>query len=287
MFKIDSQGGGRRSSPSKSHKTPPKRKSVSKTNRKSPTSRKPVRKSGRKTSPKHKPVRKSGRKTSPKGKSVRKSGRKTSPKRKSGRKSSQRGGARGSKKRVTAITSDRNYNMSGPRSSYTQAFPVYRANYGDGAYDAGQVMINSREALRRNMLQAERQIDNDCGWIKGAGLDAVTAQRLTTDCARNVEDRLDNRFNRPDHRDLINTYDPRTHTPAQLKRDKQWLSKKAGQAAYLGETAYNYGVKPTAQLAYNYGLKPVAKAVGKRIRRNTRRHVTHMVDRDGESPFEH
>lgn len=257
MFKIQTQSGGKRTSSSKAHKTPPKRKS--------PVSRKPV------------------RKTSPK----RKSGRKTSPKRKSRRKSSQKGGTRRNKKRVTAITSDRNYNMSGRRSSGPRAFPVVRANYGNRVSDSSQAMINSHEALRRNMLETERQIDNDCGWINGSGLDAVTAERLTLDCIRNVEDRLDNRFNRPDHRDLINTYDPRTHTPAQLKRDQEWIKKKTGQIAYAGDKALQYVVKPSAQLAYNYGLKPAAEAVGKRIGRNARRHATNIVNRDGESPFEH
>ena len=272
MFKVDTQSGGRRSSPSKSPKTPPKRKSVSKTERKSSPKRKAVRKS----SPKRKPVRKS----SPKRKPNRKSSPKRKSPRKSGRKSSQRGGTR-RRKRITAITNDRNYNMANAGKQNSRLFPFR------GVADSSQVMINSREALRRNMAQTERQIENDCGWIKDSGLDYATAERLTADCARNVEDRLDNQFNRPDHRDLINTYDPRTHTPAQLKRDRQWLGKKAGQAAYLGQTVYNYGVKPTAQLAYNYGVKPVAKAVGKRIRRNAREHATHMVDRGGESPFEH
>ena len=171
--------------------------------------------------------------------------------------------------------------MSGPRRTESRLLPFR------GVFDQEQAVINRTEALRRNTLQEERQIENDCGWIKDSGLDSVTTKRLTKDCERNVIDRIDNQFNRPDHRDLINTYDPRTHTPAQLKRDKQWLKKKAGQAAYLGETAYNYGVKPTAQLAYNYGVKPVTEAVGKRIRRNAREHATRMVGRGGESPFEH
>jgi len=148
------------------------------------------------------------------------------------------------------------------------------------------------------MAETRQMIDNDCGWIKGSGLDPLESARLEADCARNVKERIDNKFNRPDHRDQINTFDPRTHTPAQWERNKTALRRVGSATATVGRGVLDYAVAPVARATYNYGVKPLASETGRRVRKSVERgtqraktaarsHINRTVDRGGGSDFEY
>jgi hypothetical protein len=313
MFRVDTQHGGKRKPVSKAT-----RKSASKATRKSgrksasKSTRKSASKATRKSPPKRKSASKATRKSPPKRKSAskatRKSGRKSGRKcicksgckccSKSGCKSSQRGGGRGGQgRKVTALTNDRSHDFANPRQT---ASPFYlpRSGYSQGVADHLQPGINAREALGRNMAETRQMIDNDCGWIKGSGLDPLESARLEADCARNVKERIDNKFNRPDHRDQINTFDPRTHTPAQWERNKTALRRVGSATATVGRGVLDYAVAPVARATYNYGVKPLASETGRRVRKSVERgtqraktaarsHINRTVDRGGGSDFEY
>ena len=309
MFRVSTQDGGRRNSASKTaRKSPPKRKSGPKSGRTSPSKRKSGRKSGRKSPSKRKSGRKSPskRKSGRKSPSKRKSGRKSPSKRKSGRKSgrrspskrkSQRGGD--GHLRATAATNDRSYDFNKPVTADSRLFPR-DSDYTRGIHNQKQANVNSRHASRNNMALDAIMIDNDCGWIDGARLNSTETARMKAVCARNVRDRLDNQFSRPNHADEINKlYNPSSWTPVyRQKAANVARSVESGVYNYVAKpvasAVYNYAAKPVASGVYNYVAKPAASAVyesvkdtGARVGRNARNHVREVVERDGETTMEH
>jgi hypothetical protein len=297
MFRVSTQDGGRRNSASKTaRKSPPKRKS----GRKSPSKRKSghtspsKRTSGRKSGRKSPSKRKSGRKSGRKSPSKRKSGRRSPSKRKSGRKSgrrspskrkSQRGGD--GHLRATAATNDRSYDFNKPVTADSRLFPR-DSDYTRGVHNQSQANVNSRHASRNNMALDAIMIDNDCGWIDGARLNSTETARMKAVCARNVRDRLDNQFSRPNHADEINKlYNPASWTPV-------YRQKAANVARSVESGVYNYVAKPVASAVYNYAAKPVAsavydsaKATGASVGRNARKHIREVVERGGETTMDH